>query len=217
MNRKTLLLSVAVVALVLLAGCASLTVESEVDADGGIERYQLQINTSQTVYGFLNEGAKENGYDGLREQFEGEFNESRAESVEYDEDFQGDDVTITLTVEGYEPGPDSNISVETTDSSVVYEDTTFVNESGQGAETGLLSGLSVHYYVTMPGEITDSNADDVDGRTAEWHETGSDAMTDNPIRVESKRPSALETPGFTPIVALAALALFVGTLLARRR
>lgn len=84
-----------------------------------------------------------------------------------------------------------------------------MNESaGTTDDQGFLSGLSVHHYLTMPGEITDSNPDDVDGATAEWHETGEDAFTDNRVYAESEvadGPLGVGLPGFGAKTALAAL------------
>jgi len=54
-----------VVALVLLSGCASFTVESTVNADGMIEEYVIEIDTSQTVYGLLERSAQQEGYDSV--------------------------------------------------------------------------------------------------------------------------------------------------------
>ncbi len=209
------------VALVLLAGCAQLSVHSTVGGDGTIEEYRVQINTSRTVYGFIEQSATEDGYDSVRASFLDGIDESRAESVEYDESFDGDRVTVTITLLEYDPDDGSGISVTETDGTIVYEDRSFVNESAQQSmvDEGNLSGavtagLAVDYYLTMPGEIVDSNADEVDGNTAEWHATGPDAFVDNRIYAESEPPTAPGQPGFGVGVALAAVA---GGALLRRR
>jgi hypothetical protein len=73
----------------------------------------------------------------------------------------------------------------------------------------------VDYYLEMPGEITDSNADEVDGNTAEWHATGPDAYTNTRIYAESDKPTMLSAPGFGAIPAV--LALLLGAFYFRRR
>lgn len=83
-------------ALVLLAGCAQLSVYSTVVGDGAIEEYRVQINTSRTVDGFIEQSAEDDGYDSVRALFLDGVEESRTESVGYDESFEGDRVTITL-------------------------------------------------------------------------------------------------------------------------
>lgn len=213
MTRRMLAVA-TLVALLLLAGCASLTVHSEVAADGTIDRYRLQINTSSTVYGLLDEQAKEDGYDSLRGSVLDDLNESLAGAVTYDESFDGDDVTITIEMDDVE-ATDAAISIERSEDGLVYEDLTFVNETETATADveGFLAGLSVHYYLTMPGDITDSNADEVDGDTAEWHETGPDAFSDNRIYAESEvAPGSLGAglPGFGLGTAAVALALALG-------
>lgn len=212
---------VALAFLVLLAGCATMSVSSAVGADGTIETYQLQINTSTTVYGFLSEGVKEDGYDSLRESFLSEVDEERYESVDYDEEFDGDEVSITITFEGFEPGPDDPMNVTVTDDRIVYEDRVFVNQSANTSgemNSAFTSGLTVHYYLEMPGEIVDSNANEVDGNTAEWHETGPDAFTHNRIYAESERPTSIPGVGQPGLgIGAALLALFVGLVVLGRQ
>lgn len=208
----------AVLALVLLSGCATINVHATVTADGTIEEYRFQINTSSTVYGFLNEAAKDEGYDSLREQLLADIDENATGEVTYDEEFDGDDVSITVTILEFEPPADSSFSITEEDGMLVYEDLTFANETTQMTEEqrSFLSGLVVHYYLEMPGDITDSNADEVNGNIAEWHETGADALVNNRIYAKSEIPGPLSVnmPGFGFVIAITAL-LLTG-LLARR-
>lgn len=201
----------AVSALVLLSGCASLTIHSTVEADGTISEYQMNITTSREVYGFLEQSAEDEGYENVSESILSDIDESKAESVSYEETFAEDSVTMSITMEGFEPGNDSDISITTEDGTMTYVDETFFNESydpdSSESEMGEAMGatLSVDYYLTMPGEITDSNADSVDGNTAEWHESGPESMEDNRIYAESEIPTTSSLPGFGPIVAILAL------------
>lgn len=212
-------LAIALALLVGLAGCAQISIDSTVTADGEIEEYNMVINTSTTVYGFLNEDAKEEGYDDIGEMWQDDLDEEDVSSFNYSEEIDGDEVTMRFQLEGWTPDSDSNISIEKSDGTMVYEDVTWVNESAEeGENSEMLSGMVVQYRLTMPGEITDSNADEVDGNTATWTETGHDAMTDNRIYAESEISSSSGVgPGFTTLTALFAALTGIGYLLVRRR
>lgn len=219
-NQKLAVLGL--VGLIVLSGCAQISVHSTVTADGEISEYQMEINTSRTVYGFLEQSAEEEGYESVEESLLADLNESQREQFTYEEEFDGDEVSMTITAEDFEPPADSSISVSERDGKIVYEDTTFLNESASGldgessdlSET-MLSGLAVDYYLTMPGEITDSNADSVDGNTAEWHETGSDAFTSLEVRAESEKPSMFGVPGMGAVSAILAIVLVAFVLVIR--
>lgn len=211
MDRNRLIAFLAVGALILLAGCASLTVNSTVEADGTISEYQMNVTTSREVYGFLERSAEEDGYENVSEAMLSDVDESNAESVSYEETFDEGSVTMSIMIEGFEPDTDSDISITTEDGAMTYVDETFYNESydpdSSNSEMGGAIGasMSVDYYLTMPGEITDSNADSVDGNTAEWHESGEESMEDNRIYAESEIPVASSLPGFGLLVAVLAL------------
>ncbi|ELZ74683.1 hypothetical protein KU306_07600 [Haloferax larsenii] len=208
--------------LLVLAGCAQVTVHSEVKASGEVGELTYQINMSRTAYGYLEESAETEGYDSVEDSILSDFNESEQEDIEYTEEFNGDQVTLTLTRENFVPDGNSSINVTTKDGKITYEDTTFVNESAaavdgsEGYSGALSGGFAVDYYLTMPGEITDSNADTVDGNTAEWHESGSEAFTDNRIYAVSEKPTLGSVPGFEAAGAVVAL-LVLGLFLVRRR
>lgn len=219
-KRKLAIL--VVIGLILLSGCAQISVHSTVTASGEISEYKLQINTSRTVYGFLEQSAEEEGYDSVKESVLADMNESQREQITYEEEFNGNDVTMTFLAEDLDPSTSNTISVEKRDGKIVYRDTTFLNESATGADApsselsrSMLSGLAVDYYLTMPGEITDSNADSVDGNTAEWHETGSDAFTSLEVQAESEAPSVFGVPGMGTVSALVAFGLVAIILLIR--
>ncbi|KAB1196033.1 MULTISPECIES: hypothetical protein [Haloferax] len=207
--------------LLVLAGCAQVTVHSEVTADGEVSELTYQINMSRTAYGYLEESAEEDGYDNVTESMLAEFDESERQDVEVSEAYRGDRVTLTMTRRNFVPDGDSGIEITSEDGKIVYEDTTFVNETAAAEEEtdfekSLSSGLAVDYYLTMPGKITDSNADSVDGNTAEWHESGSDAFDDNRIYAVSDKPTFGSVPGFGVVGAVGAL-LVLTVFLARRR
>lgn len=209
MERRTLAV-LGLVGLVVLSGCAQISIHSTVTAEGTISEYKMQINTSRTVYGFLEQSAEDEGYDSVKESILSDLNESQREKFTYEEDIDGSDVSITIKAEDFNPPSDSNISISKQDDKLVYEDSTFLEETGSGEDMSedteaMLSGLAVDYYLTMPGEITETNADSVDGNTAEWHETGSDAFSSLEVKAESEVPSGIGVPGMGAISAIGAI------------
>ena len=229
-DRSRTITTGCVVALVLLSGCASFTVESTVNADGIIEEYVVEIDTSRTVYGLLSESASEEGYDSVEASFRDEYNESHIGGFEYEETVEGDEATMTITLTDLDPSGSDNITVEQSDGQMTYVDRTYYNESqadsGESTESGtnssefgesLMSGLSVDYTLRMPGEITDSNADEVDGNTATWNATGSGAMSETEIRATSNVPTGVFGPGFGAVPAVIGVVLGTALLVLRRR
>lgn len=198
-----------------------MSVDSTVAADGTIDTYSIELNTSTMVYGMLSESAKDDGYDSLKESFLSDVNRSSYESVTYDEEINGDRATVTFTLKGFDPSASDSIDVTETDGKLVYEDTTFHNASAEVTDDqeSYTSGLTLTYSLTMPGEITDSNADEVDGNTAEWTETGADAMTGTRVYAESEKPSGVlgSVPGFGTAAALLALVIALGGFARRYR
>lgn len=219
MNRE-LGAAVAVLALVGLAGCAQIAVDSTVSAEGEIESYGVTVNTSTTVYGFLNREAINRGHADIGEMWIEGIDRDDIASYSYNETVGFDEATLRFRIEGWTPGPDSDISITESGGTLVYEDTMWVNETAaeDNEESGSLSGLTVRYRLTMPGEITDSNADEVDGTTATWETTGPGAMNDNRIYAESDLPSSSALGpgfGFGTVAVLGVVALLLGIGLAR--
>ena len=214
----------ALALLLVLAGCAQIAVHSTVAADGTIAEYRIELNTSRTVYGFLEEGVEQQGYDSLRDYFVSNVDEDRVGEVTYDESFEGSTVTVSITVEDFEPPANGSITIESTDGMLTYEDTVFVNETAGSIEDEqtdaartMTAGIAVDYYLTMPGPIVDSNADVVDGNTAEWHESGLDALSDNRIYARSELPTGAQLDGFGVVPAVLAVALLSALAAVRRR
>lgn len=192
MFQKNALLSLSVVLLLLLAGCAQVSVNSTVTADQRIEEYRMDIETSRMVYGLLKDAAEEEGHDSIGDSLLSDIDRSRVGEVTYDEEFDGDSVTMMITMTDFSPSASGNISVTKEDGFIIYEDLTFIEEGTQSdVEYNITSGLAVDYTLTMPGKIVESNADSVDGNTAEWHATGSDAFSDTRIYAKSEISSGL--------------------------
>lgn len=214
MSRKY----VAVVAVVLLAGlsgCATISVTADVGGADTIDRYEMNISTSTTVYGFLDQAAQEDGYDDV-----GEMITSNAsipeENFEYSEEIDGQEAMMRVEISDVDVGSMPAISIEETDGQLVYEDTAFYNASAAGAEpdseigSEMMSGFVLEYTLEMPGEITESNADEVEGNTATWTRTGGDAFDNTSIEATSEASSSVLSPGFGVIPAIVALLLIGG-------
>jgi PGF-CTERM protein len=219
-ERRTIATILAALALVSLAGCASVSVHSTVDSNGTISEYRMNVTTSRTAYGLIEQSAEEEGYENVSAYLLSDVDDVRAASVRYDESFDGDSVTMSIAMEDVEPNGSGPLSVTRENGTIRYVDETFYNESYVPADDdsewgqAISGSLSVDYYLTMPAEITDSNADSVDGRTAEWHESGPEAFESNRIVAESEVPGPLSTPGFGLLGAV--LALLAGAFLLRR-
>ncbi|MFC6613694.1 hypothetical protein ACFQAS_01755 [Halopenitus salinus] len=217
MNRKVLA-AVAVALLVGLSGCATISVTAEVGDANTIERYDLNITTSTTVYGWLNEAAKEEGYESLRDQMTDDV-DVESDRIEYSEEIDGDEATINIQLSEIPSSEMDAITLEEDDGELTYTDTAFVNESAQSEETSELggeamSGLVLDYTLHMPGNIVESNADEVDGNTANWTRTGGEAYTNTHIEARSEMPSALPVTGFG--IVAAGLGILMFTLLLTR-
>jgi hypothetical protein len=219
MNRR--LLAVAgLVLLVGLSGCATIEVTAEVGDANTIDRYEMNISTSTTVYGVLNEQAQEEGYDDLGDQIRGG-RDIDSDRFEYNEEIDGDEVNINIEITDIPVDNSTSISIEERNGQLVYTDTTFLNESAQASTTSseynseLLSGLTLEYTLEMPGEITNATTDDVDGNTATWTRTGENAWSDTRIQARSETGSLLSTPGFG--APEATIALLIATLVGLKR
>lgn len=213
MNRK-FVAAIAVVMLATLSGCATISVTADVGDADTLDRYEMNISTSTTVYGLLNEGAKEDGYDDLEDQIQDE-QDLPEENFEYNEEIDGNDAKISIELTDVPTSEMDAISIEEEDGLLVYEDDTFVNESAQAGDTSetgeeMMSGLVLEYSLNMPGEITSSNADEVDGNTATWTRTGSEAFSNTSVRATSETPIVGSVPGFgVPVALVAILSLIV--------
>jgi len=179
----------AIVMLALLfGGCVTVSVESKVGRDCTVERYRTVINTTPLVYSLLVESAKEKGYQSLRDAILSDVDEEYRDRVMYDEVWSEDRVSIV--VEGRNFVPEGGVRIWKDGEFLVYEDSSFAN----------FSGITLHYYLEMPGKIVDSNANVVKDNRAEWHLVGGSAV----IYAKSEVPSI---PGFDLLSGLTCISL----------
>ncbi len=172
---------------ILISGCVTLTYDTKVDRNGGIVEHTMVIETSSYVYALMNEETQ------IRDIVV-------SEGGEYSEVWDGDNVQMIIS--GLIP---PNIYTETDGDHLIYRHTITDNFTTDYSEYGA-AAIDVHYYLEMPGEIVESNANVVDGNKAEWHMVGSTQPED--IYARCELPSI---PGFeilSSILAILAIAFF---------
>ena len=200
---------IAVVAMFALAGCADMTVTTTVDSDGEIEQFQMEVEMDQQAYALALEEAEQQGHDSVSEAmaagFEAETDGavSDAETNEY-----RDGGTYVAEVAYNEVNMAESGSVDTT---ITDDDTLIYTEEFPDSAD---DELDITYRVEMPGEIVETNADEVDegNNVAIWEIHDTDVET---AYVESER-GQLSLWTVAAAVGVGAVVL-IGGLLAYRR
>ncbi|WP_445475410.1 PGF-CTERM sorting domain-containing protein [Methanococcoides methylutens] len=125
-----------------------------------------------------------------------------SEGGEYSEVWDEDN-NVKMIISGIIP---PNIYTETDGDYLIYRHTITDNLTISDYSEYGAAAIDVHYYLEMPGEIVESNANVVDGNKAEWHMVGGIQPED--IYAKSELPSI---PGFgiiSSILAMLAIAFF---------
>jgi hypothetical protein len=233
---SSLLLCVFLLLAVSCAGCLTMnmTENIRVSKDAQITATKYSIRIDQSTYNLLKSAAKREGRASVQEMIEANLSKSfGTENAVYNEVWDYDNDKVTITVERndtYSPKADSRINISKTNNEIVYEDLSFYSDEKPDANLTkslyfnesqyeqmkdvMLAGISVDYYLEMPGKITDSNAAKVSDNKAEWHLSGSE-MTRTKIFAKSEVPLL---PWFAPGIAIIVLGLvFVYFGLSRRK
>jgi len=199
---KKIVLGLSLVLMILVSGCLTLSVDSKVNKEGEIVQCHMIIDTNSYVYSILNSEASEDG-ETLRESI-------ISQGGEYEEVWDGDDVKITI--KGLPP---ENAYTEKSEEYLIYRDS--IGDSASDYQNGVQapfrmseamdSAMKIHYYLEMPGEIVDSNADFVDGNKAEWHMVTLSSIRD--VYAKSEVPSLPGIELFGAVCMLLVTALFV--------
>lgn len=249
-QRNKALAAIAVAAIVVASGCLTVTVDSTVNNDGTISEYQLTMEMPDQLFTQMQSSAEQEGTT-LEEQLKSNYSQSSygSVSVSVDEQPDQDTASITITLEDFDPNdfegtdfsggsgeqtpapgessssdPQINVTVE--EDRIVYVDDSFnAPESDDGGDGGGDFGASfaLEYSVTMPGQIVEdeTNADEIDGKTATWSRNGSDVFSNTEIRAVSERSSGggggLGLPGFGAGLAVVALLVAAGAMAAIRK
>jgi hypothetical protein len=159
--------------MIVLSGCVTVSVNSEVNSDGTIESYEINLTMGQMVYGLMQRSASEQGYSSVEEFLLSDINKSQAKKVEYEEKSSEGNKTITILFEDFKPTENGSISVKEKDGMMIYKDRTYMG-TANATQQGSSSKINVEYTLTMPGKIKNSTADSVDGNTATWEMSGSE-------------------------------------------
>jgi hypothetical protein len=199
---KKIALGLSLVLMVLVSGCITLSVDSKVNKEGEIVQYHMIIDTNSYVYSILNSEASEGG-ETFRESI-------ISQGGECEEVWDGDDVKIII--KGLPP---ENAYTEKSEEYLIYRDP--IGDSASDYQSGaedpfgmrnaMDSAIKIHYYLEMPGEIVDSNADFVDGNKAEWHMVTLSSIRD--VYAKSEVPSLPGIELFGAVCMLLVTALFV--------
>lgn len=183
--KSKIIIGVVILAMVLMvSGCLTTTVDSKVNKDGSIDKYSLQMEMGSYMYDILNNAGEQT----LKETAE-------ERGATYTEEWNRSNVTITMAFNN--PDPESiNVTSEVQGDYIIYRDNITAGlidramdetTSDYDIEMGELeSPIKQHYYLEMPGEIVDSNADVVNGNKAEWHMV--EAGDSRPVYAKSEIP-----------------------------
>ena len=142
----------------------SVSMEVTVSEDGSLEQMEMSMGLTDETYEEYMMFAEADGYETVEEWYESLFEADEwagTASVTVTETDDGYELSITL--EDVDTSDEPHIDVEADDETVVYEEAN-VQDPANDPE---LSEMT--YQVNMPGEITDSNAHEVDGNVAVWN------------------------------------------------
>jgi hypothetical protein len=159
--------------MIVLSGCVTVSVNSEVNSDGTIESYEVNLTMSKMIYGLMQRSASQKGYSSVKGYLLSDINKSQAKKIEYEEKISEGNKTITIRFKNFKPTGDGPITTKKKNGMMIYKDQTFMG-SGNTTQQGSASKIHVEYTLTMPGKIKNSTADSVDGNTATWEISGSD-------------------------------------------
>lgn len=220
---------VAVVLLVGLAGCISITIEATVDEDGMVSM-DGEIEFDQEAVQMLELMVEEEPeYDDVGEWLIADMEEDEDtdefDGIEYDY-YETDDGGLVLEISSDPTDPeqleDITVTVDEEEQTVTFVDVGGIDDDefddgGEDDDFGEMD-IEMTYRLNMPGEITDTNGDQVDDTTVEW------VLPDHEDLDELQATSGIDEssdgiPGFGLGITAAALALLAtaAAVLHRRR
>jgi hypothetical protein len=166
---KKLVLGLSIVLMILISGCVTMSVDSKVNRSGGIEKYNLTMDTNSYIYSMLNKDKP------LRESVV-------SQGGQYKEVWDGNNVKILVSGLGSQ-----NASTEKSENYLIYRDKIGYlgsykqkgnSETADIVDKATASAIQIHYYLEMPNKIIDSNANYVEDNKAEWHMLNSTSIRD---------------------------------------
>jgi len=229
LKKSSVLLLIILLIFVFCAGCIKLglVVDNKINKDANIAHQKMSISTDSAGYSLLKSSAKDQGYSSIKELMEANIAKSLGkENVIYSENWDKDSSKFTMTFEKnnpFSPPANSKINIQKIDNTIIYQDESFYNPSAQSTSASesnqyfskaqsenmakmMLSGITLDYYIEMPGKILDSNADIISDNKAEWHVTGAD-ISNTKIYAKSEIPLL---SGFSSIIAVISITCLIG-------
>ena len=224
MKKITLLLCAAILMFAMVSGCINMkmTENVKVDKNAQIASMKMSMKMDRSTYNYMKMAASNEGKSSVKELISANLSKSiGSENAIYNEIWDNENDKVTISVERTDthlPAADSKITIQKINNQIIYEDTSFYSEE-KPKETSpyfnesqmeqmsnmMLSGISMDYYLEMPGNIVETNAGNVTGNRAEWHLSGSD-ISKTKIYAKSDIPAL---PGFTALFAIIALTMII--------
>lgn len=205
MTTRRVYLLMLLITVVALGGCVEITHSVAVDTDGQIDRLEFEMDMDPTVYSLLRsesdtdfsseEAFREDVLEGLGE------GELDYESANATIDDSGSRVVMSIVIEGVDPSTMENITVTEENGQMHFVDHGTYNtpdtddsddEDQIINQSEIYDQISYEYVLTMPGEIIDSTADEVEGDTARWD------LMDSPDEPRIEATSEIDEPGAIP-------------------
>lgn len=187
----------------------TITIHTKIGRDATIQSYKVQLNMSQMFFARFRSGLKSAGYSSIQDALISIWTKNSTGDFDYNykKERRGNLVSVTFSFQNHNPPNDVPVKIMKQNGTVAYTDGVLVDVDS-----------SVHYYLTMPGEITNTTADRTDSNTAEWHFSGSEngqtriaAVSEIP---EESGISGMLIPG---AVIVGGLVVLVGVVVAFRR
>jgi hypothetical protein len=204
---KSLLIILSILTILSFSGCVDVTstTKVKVDYDGTVKSYQNTLNISKSTIAMME--SMGNAFGENSEEFELEdFNENlrgdyltEHPNAEIDANAYYDDygnAIIYIKADELILPENETLNIFNLSDKIIYNHSLVAPNDDEYGE--LLSGYKIDYYLEMPGEIIDSNADTVDGRVAEWH-TNAYELSQNGGYIFAV--SKIEKPNYMPYIA----------------
>ena len=181
MEYQRLLLAVFVGILVLASGCVDMAFTTSVNSAGDVDKFQIQLNMTTAMYAMLDGMATQSGSLSFKDAMQHPRNATgttQGFDVQEVWDKESGRVKVTLTARDLAALEETNyLSVNRDGDYLIFRhdlssSTAPTQQSFENPFANEMESMfTVSYYLTMPGEIVDSNADSVRGNQAEWHRT----------------------------------------------
>ena len=195
MQIKNVVLFCLLLAILLaVSGCLNAEIETKVNKDLSGNRL-LHLEMTPLVYNYMKDGISKDAFE----------SNTRIELVKYEKTTDDGNIVLDIIYEVDDFNELNKVKVYKNEENLIFEDKIFEEAYTRKAK---MDDVSIEYILEMPGEIVDSNADYVDGKTAVWKN-----YLPSTIYAESKVPTI---PGFS-IVSSFITGILVFVLVTRQR